>query len=956
VRSASVIPVVLLAAAAGLAAGCRPPKGPPATAGSASGASEERAQPSGVATRSVFTLGDGLRVVLEENHAAPVVAMQVWLAVGAADEPDGQEGAANVIKHLLRRSLRGAGVESRAGAWTSYDETVVHTLVATPFVDDGLRALAGAVTTPSLAPADFEAARAAARADLRTTRADPPHVAAASALAAAFSAHPYRRALLGTDATLGALTPDTLRAFYDRAYGAGQATLVVVGDFDARAVRARVGELFGAWRQATAPAARPSEPAQDQPHVVVSTADVADPELALAWKTPGFRDDERAALQVLAAVLGQGARTRLDDELVRNRQLARTTRAFLFASRDGGLLVTSATLGAGPVEETAAVLLEEVARLGRDGPTRDELSRARTLVERQEVAQKASVDGYARRLGLYATVGGDPDLEAAHLKRVRDVDGKQVQKVAARFLRAANLSVTVTLPVARGAAARSDDRVPRLTARLQATLAGAGTRAPVASAKAARGADVRNIETYRLPSGVRLLILPDDTADQVSVRAVWPGGARIEDRHLTGAASLIARLLVRGTKTRAPEQLAAELADVGGRLEGFAGQDVLGLRSEFLASRWEHGLDLLIDCLRNPRFAEEDVEQDRRVLLDAIRLRDNDPANVAGRLFEATIHAGRPYYEDALGTSESVAGLTRRRLLDFFRGAYAPSGLTLAIVGAVDPARVADRVQALFADAPLAARGPSAPPASSSVAPPLGSGAPAPASEPRQVVRFGAPGQARVVLGFPGVTPNDPDRLALDVIAEIMNRPGQRLSALRDMRGLLEEVEARSTVSADGGAFAIRAAVRPDTLEVAVAALRGELARLLEAGVTPDELAAARQTLIARRALAFQRRGAVAMALALGATLGDPTRSPRRDLDDLARLRPEDILRAARRVLDPRREVLAVVRPQETRVSGTAAHGTVIAHLGPGQAMSFETRLHSTIRDAELPLLHAGRY
>jgi len=928
VRSASVIPVVLLAAAWG--AGCRPAKGPPLNAGAAAGAPEESAQPSGVGTRSVFALGDGVRVVLEENHAAPVVAMQLWLAVGAADEPEGQEGAANVIRHLLRRSLRAtgaAGIDARSGAWTSYDETVVHTLVATPFVDDGLRALAGAITTPALTAADFEAARAAARADLRTTRADPSHVAAASALAAAFSAHPYRRALLGTEATLGDLTLDRVRAFYDRAYGPAQTTLVVVGDFDARAVRARASALFGAWRPATAPAARPAEPAQAEPHVVVATADVADPELALAWKTPDFRDEDRAALQVLAAVLGQGARTRLDDELVRNRQLARGTRAFLYAARDGGLLVTSATLGAGPVEETAAVLLEEVARLGRDGPTRDELSRARTLVERQEVAQKASVDGYARRLGLYATVAGDPDLEAAHLKRLREVDGKQVQTVAARFLRAANLSVAVTLPAARGTAARADDRVPRLVARLRATVASAGARAPVTAAKAARGADVRNVETYRLPSGVRLLILPDDTADQVSVRAVWPGGARIEDAHLTGAASLLARLLVRGTKTRAPEQLAAELADVGGRLEGFAGLDVLGVRSEFLASRWEHGLDVLVDCLRNPRFAEEDVEQDRRVLLEAIRVRDNDAASVARRLFEDVVYAGRPYHDDALGTSESVAALTRRRLLDFFRAAYGPSTLTLAIVGAVDPARVADRVQALFADAPPATREPAAPPGASATALPLGNGAAPPApSEPRQAVRFGAPGQARLVLGFPGVTPNDPDRLALDVIAEILGRPGQRLGALRDTRGLLEDVEARSTVSADGGTFAVRAAVRPDLLELAVAAVRGELARLLEAGVTPDELAAARQALIARRALAFQRRGSVALALALGATLGDPTRSPRRDLDDLARLKPEDILRAARRFLDPRREVLAVVRPQEPRVSVKGSRPTFVAN------------------------------
>jgi zinc protease len=857
-----------------------------------------------VGTRSTFTLSDGLHVVLEENHAAPVVALQVWMEVGSADDPPGLEGAANVVQHLMQRAARGGGAtpasEARTGAWTSYDETVVHTLVAAPFVDDGLRALSSALTSPS-APtaADFEAARAEARADLRATRGDPQRLAAAAAMATAFSVHPYRRPLLGTDGTLADLTLGRLRAFYEQAWGAPQATLVIVGDFDARAIREKLASLFGAWRRGTAPSPRAHEPEQTEPRVAVSTADIGDAELALAWRTADFRADDRAALELLAAVLGQGPRTRLDDEFVRNRQMARDTRAFLFAARDAGLLVTSATLGAGPIEETTAAILDEVGRLAREGPTREELARARTFVERQEVTEKAGVEGYAHRLGLYATVAGEPGREAAYLKRLREVDAADVQQVAARCFRAANLSVVATLPVLRGA--RSEDRVPRLLARLRVAVTSVSARTATMTAKAARGADVRDVVTYLLPSGVRLLILSDDTADQISVRAVWSGGARIENTHLSGAASLIARLFVRGTKTRTADQLAAELGDVGGRLDGFAGLDILGLRADFLASRWEHGLDLVVDCLRNPRFAEEDVEQDRRVMLEAIRLRDNDGANVAQRLFEESLFAGRPYHEDLLGTSESVAALTRRRVLDFYRSGYPLRGLTVAVVGAVEADRVADRFQALFADAPAAALGAtSTPPA---VAPPV--------LEPKEIVRFGPAGQAHLVLGYPGVTPSDPDRLALDLIAEILNRPARRLAALREPRGLAEEIGARSVVAVDGGAFAVHVAARPESLDLAVAAVRAELARLIEAGVTPDELATARRALIARRALAFERRGAVAMALALGAALGDATRSPKRDLDDLAKLKLEDVARVARRILEPKREVLTVVRPRE---------------------------------------------
>jgi len=929
VRSASVIPVCLLAAA--FATGCRPLKGGPARVGTAGGV-DESPRPSGRGTRSVGALASGLRVVLEENHAAPVVALQLWLGTGTADDPPGLEGAANVMQHLLARSARGSAgrppAESRWAAWTSYDETVVQTLTATPLLTGALRALAELITRPSLGPADFEAARDEARADLQAARRDPPRAGTAAALATAFTAHPYRRPLLGTEASLGALTQTALLAFYERAYGAGNATLVIVGDFDAAVVREQAAALFAGWRTAGAPSPREREPRQTAPRVAVASADLPETELALAWKTDDFRGEDRAALEILAAILGGGQRARLDDELVRNRQLARETRAFLFASRDGGVLVAGATLTAGAVEDSTTAILDEVGRLASEGPTTDELARARTLVEREEVAQNASVEGYARRLGLYATVAGDPDLEATHLQRLREVAGPNVRAVAARCFRAENLSVAATLPSDRGA--KNDDRLARLRDRLRAAVASASARATRSTAKAERGDDVRNVVTYVLPSGVRLLILPDDAAEQVSIRALWSGGARIEDGHLTGAASLIARLLLRGTKTRTAERLAADLGAVGGHLQGFAGLDVLGVRGEFLASRWEQGLDLVVDCLRNPRFAEEDVEQDRRVLLDAIRLRDDDAASVARRLFEEAVFAGRPYHADLLGTSESVAALTRRRVLDFFRAAYGPAGLTVAIVGAVDADRVAARLQTLFADCP--ATRPAPPPASpqgiNAAASTTSGAAITPAQpgtladpRPRELVRLGTPGQARLVLGFPGVALADPDRLALDVLAQVLDKSDRRLPALRDGRSLVEAIEARSTVGVDGGTFSVRVVVRPDLLDTAVAAVRGELTRLLEAGVTPDEVAAARRTLIARRGVAFERRGAVALALAMGAALADGARSPRRDLEDLAKINADDVMRVARRILQPKREVLAVVRPRTIPVPATSRSG-----------------------------------
>lgn len=904
-RSVSVIPALLLTAVCG--ASCRPmsPKGGPDRVRAAPG-SDQDVRPSGLETRAAFSLPNGLHVLLEENHAAPLMALQLWLGVGAADEPPGLEGAANVVRHALRRSVAAAGSRAlaRTGAWVSHDQTALHLVVASAFVDDGLRALGGAAMAPSLTAPDFEAARAAARDDLRLSRGDPERVAAAAALAAAFTAHPYRRALFGTDAQLATLQGDAVRAFFEGAYGAGNATLVIVGDFDSSVVRERVTAVFGGWRRGAGRLTRVAEPAQQSFRVVAAGVEGGAAELSLVWRTPDFLSGDRAALQVLAALLGRGSRSRFDAELVRNRQLAAETSAFLFAARDSGLLVSRAVLGPGPIEDAARAMLDEVSRLATDGPTSEELRRARMLAEAEEVAQKAGLDGYAGRLALYATLAGDAEAEAAHRKRLHELDVQQVKRAAARYLRSSALTVVVGIPPGQ---ARAENKEAALTARLRAVVTAADARGPAKPSKVSPPSLVRDVVTYALPSGVRVLIFADDGADEVAVRAVWSGGVRVEDSRLAGATSLLARLLARATKTRSSEQLTAELADLGGRMEGFAGLDVLGVRGEFLAASWERGLDLLVDCLRNPRFSEDDVEQDRRVLLDAIRLRDEDPGAVATRLFDDNLFARHPYHQDVLGSVDSVATLTRRRLLDFFRAQYQPRGLTLVVVGAVDPGRVAERVQALFADAP----------ATESVSAPA-SAAVAASALPREVVRFAEVGLARIVLGYPGVSLRDPDRLALDVLAEVLTGAGRRLSVLlRSRRGPIDQLVARSLVAVEPGRFSLHATVRPEQVEAAVAALRVELGRILEAGVTLDEVVAARRSLIGKRALALERRGAVASALAFGAALGDPARSLRRDSDELAAILPEDVLRAARRIIDPKREVLAVIRPRASAGSST---------------------------------------
>jgi hypothetical protein len=181
-----------------------------------------------------------------------------------------------------------------------------------------------------------------------------------------------------------------------------------------------------------------------------------------------------------------------------------------------------------------------------------------------------------------------------------------------------------------------------------------------------------------------------------------------------------------------------------------------------------------------------------------------------------------------LGTADTVAALSRRRLVDHYRRYYGVAGLTIAVVGNVTPARVVAKIQSLLGD------GGAAP-----------DSAPIPVeparSEGIEVFRAMPSDDAQVVIGYPGTTLRDPDRFSLEVLAEILSGPSGRLAAaFRDQRPFVRGSSARSFAGIDPGSVAIAFQCRSQNLEPSVAAARAELARVVERGVTADEVGRAR--------------------------------------------------------------------------------------------------------------------
>ncbi len=245
-----------------------------------------------------YQLPNGLRVVLQENHAAKVVAFQAWVAVGSADEPPELAGIAHVFEHMLFKGTarRGVGqiareVEAAGGeinAWTSFDQTVYHLVLASRFFDTGLDILADALQNSSFDPKELERELKVVLEEVKQGEDNPSRVATQALFGAAFTRHPYRRPVIGYTKTVKSFTRERLLDFFRRWYVANNVTLVVVGDFE-RQARAG-GDRRGLGQDAVAPAARPAIGAsrsRRRSRCKVVTQDVRETQVGVAFHIPG---------------------------------------------------------------------------------------------------------------------------------------------------------------------------------------------------------------------------------------------------------------------------------------------------------------------------------------------------------------------------------------------------------------------------------------------------------------------------------------------------------------------------------------------------------------------------------------------------------------------------------------------------------------------------------------------
>ena len=873
--------------------------------------------PNAAATR-IYHLANGMKVVIREDHFAPVVAQQVWVQTGGADETEIEAGVAHVHEHMLFKGTarRGVGeiagaVESSGGsinAWTSWDHTVYHLVLASRFAAEGLDILADAMQHSSFDPTELDKELGVVLEEWKRSQDSPSGRLYDMMFETAYSAHPYKRPVIGTEQSIKGLTREKILSFYGRYYKPSNMTLIVVGDVKTADIVREVEAKFGPFAEGeVARPKRAKEPEQKGTRFASSSMDVQEAQLALGFHIPDANHEDTPALDMLAHILGGGESSRMYRRLVADTELATSASTFAYTPPDPGLFLAMATFEAPNEKKVLAALLEETAKI-RDNPTSpEEIARARANLESDFVYRRQTVQGQSRELGYSIVVHEDPNFPQKYVSQIRDVTAADIQRVAREYLTPENMTGVSLRPT--GAAEAVDLAGLRAAASVLASkkpvveASSKSGAAPVAKVAAAMRRDTEP-RLITLANGVRVIIQEHHAVPMFSVRAAVLGGLLAERRENNGISNFVAEMLTRGTEKRSREVLASDIESLAGDLGGFSGRSSFGVSGTFLSEHQNEGLDLTLEVLMQPSFAPSEVEKTRRELLLAIKNRTDETAQQAFDLAYRTVYPDHPYGMTVLGEADSIGRISASELERYYRSVLDPDSLVVSIVGDINSAEVLAKLE----------------PALESI---RGDGIPfvnpEAASKPFQMrsERLDTNRkQSHIVVAFPGAAMKDPDRYALSVLDTVLSRQGGRLFyELRDRQALAYSVTSFSTEGYDPGIFGGYIATDPSNEKRALNGLLEEFGKIRTSPVRPDELGRAQRYLIGNYEIALQTNSAIAENMTFHELYGLGYLEGRHYADRIEGVNASAVLGAAQRFLTLESRIEAIVGPR----TGTAA-------------------------------------
>jgi zinc protease len=412
-----------------------------------------------------FTLNNGLKVLVKEDHRAPVAVSMIWYNVGSADEPGGITGVSHALEHLMFKgtstypsamfSKMIAAVGGQENAFTHYDYTAYFEKIAASKLPISFELEADRMQNLLFDKEEFSREMNVIREERRLRTDDNPQALTFERyLAAAHLADPYHHPIIGWMSDLHQMTADDVKAWYQRFYAPNNATLVVIGDVNAEEVHQLAINYFGKIKkQANYSRKIQVEPPNLGPKLLQVSTPAKLPLLMFGYTVPSVKTAkviwEPYALEIIANILSAGDSARFAKHLVRGSHLASGVDTYynLYSRYQTQFIALGTPTEAHTTDELKAGMLKEIKRLQDELISLNELRRIKTQIIAQKTFEKDSIFGQAMELGLLETVGLGWQTADTYTEHINSIKPEQLQQVARLYFQEGALTEAQLIPV-----------------------------------------------------------------------------------------------------------------------------------------------------------------------------------------------------------------------------------------------------------------------------------------------------------------------------------------------------------------------------------------------------------------------------------------------------------------------------------------------------------------------------
>lgn len=643
---------------------------------------------------TVAKLTNGLTVIVQENHTAPVATVRC--AVKNTGSINEGKYLGSGISHVLEHVVSGGSTTKRSeeeirtlidtfggmtNAYTSLDVTAYYIDCPAKNVETCIELIADSMQHCAFAEAEFNREMEVVQRELADGEENRQRVLWKRAQETMYQESPARIPIIGYLNVLRQVQHEQIIDFYKTRYVPNNQIFVVVGDVDTEKVLKQVTEL---WQETPRGFENvpilPQEPPQIAPREATVEMDGSTTDILLAFPTVTLQHPDLYALDLLSYILSEGQSSRMVRDMQYDQSLVLSVGTSSYTpTYANGYFAVKMVISPEKEKDAITRALEHLYATKETLVTEAELAKAKKQKAAELIFGRQTVQQMAEGLAQSYMATGTPVFDEIYVDGLQRVTAEEIQAVAKKYFRPEVLNVVKIVPrqeTAETVAARQEE--------------------------AKEDVEKNTPDFVTLENGLRVLVKRVEHLPLVDVKVYALGGNLRDSEEQAGRSTFLAAMLDKGTKNRTAEEIVHYFDSIGGMIAFSAGRNTVSGNVFILKEDLEPATEILADCLKNATFPEEKFQQVKTLMLGAIARRKDNPQAEIMELFADTLPKTTPYHLVSGGKRETIEPMNAAVLQGYYQELFVPQNMILTVYGDIDEAQTLELVKKQFGTIPAA--------------------------------------------------------------------------------------------------------------------------------------------------------------------------------------------------------------------------------------------------------------